>query len=69
MPRIELDITGFDIELLSDGVIFNDKIFLKKPKGCSTSDWENVWKRMDKSFGYVARVIKDGLEVVDLDEE
>ena len=69
MPTIDHDIIGFTIEYTSDGVIFNGKIFMKKPKACSYSDWENLWERLDKNFGYAKRVFKDGLQVVDLDEE
>lgn len=32
MPTIDHDIAGFTVEYTTDGVIFNDKIFMKKPK-------------------------------------
>lgn len=69
MTHIDTDIIGFDIELLTDGVILNDKVLLKKPRACSVTDWESLWKRMDKSFGSNARLTEDGLEIVDLDKE
>lgn len=69
MSVLKLGIIGLDIEVLSDSVIINDKVRIKKPKGCSVSDWEKVWNRMDKDYGFVENIEKDGHIVIDLDED
>jgi hypothetical protein len=68
MTVLNIDVKGLDIEVLSDGVIFNSKLKLLRPKACPPSEWEEFWARCETHYGQVSTVVHDGLHLVDLDD-
>jgi beta-xylosidase len=68
MPVLDIDIKGLDIEVLTDGVIFNNKLKLLRPKACPPSEWMEFWERCDIHHGQVQTVVQDGLHLVNLDD-
>jgi hypothetical protein len=68
MPKINTGVIGFDVEYTMDGVIFNDVVYIKRPRACSVTDWQAVWQRLEYDYGLNERIEKDGYAIVDLDE-
>ncbi len=65
---IDTGLPGLDVQISHDHVLINDKVKLLKPRHVSTTQWEEVWERLDKDYGNNADV-EGGYLVVDLGAE
>ena len=68
MPYLDLNMNGIDIELLTDGVVFNNKLLLKRPSNCCVSNWEELWKRLEFKEGRCVMRNNEGRLEINIDD-